>query len=454
MTTSWACIIALLVAAGAGCNKTNPNYCDEQTPCSNGGTCDVQDHSCSMVDAAGPACTTSTDCVTQDLPFCDTSISACVECGPGGPSACGGTSPFCEDHSCRGCELDSECPSEVCLPDGSCADGGRVLYVTDPGAGTTCDAGAPCPLLTALTSITPTKNVIKLDAKTYLIDTITIPADVRIVGRAATLRKNTGTGPVVIVSGHAVEFDFLTIANGDGLSGDGVQCTTSGQITIRNATLTENDGIGVSGSNCTLTIDQAEIGPNPGAGVVAFNGSLTLTRSEIHGNANGGVFVSGNLTGAVEFSISNNIIYKNGSTAPFGGVRVDSITMAGTHELVFNTVTQNVASGVSGVACVSGVPLAFENNIIFNQMSGSDVPATPQGCTHSYSDIGTGMPGGTNNVSSMPTFAGGDDYHLMPTSPVAIGQANPSSTMMIDFDGDPRPMPSPGPSDVGADEIP
>src|SRR5439155_17742220 len=67
-------------------------------------------------------------------------------------------------HSCRGCVLHSDCPSQACLPDGTCGDDGNVIYVDGAGAdNATCTQGSPClTILHAATLLTQTRRYMKL----------------------------------------------------------------------------------------------------------------------------------------------------------------------------------------------------------------------------------------------------------------------------------------------------
>jgi len=99
--------IALLALFGiallGACSKDNPNYCEN-----------APDHNCNSMteqpDApTGPTgCASATDCTTQSAPVCGS------------------------DHTCRVCELHSECGSSACLPTGACgSDALRVRLAVD-----------------------------------------------------------------------------------------------------------------------------------------------------------------------------------------------------------------------------------------------------------------------------------------------------------------------------------
>src|SRR5690606_19576190 len=135
---SW--LVFLVAISSSGCK--NPHYC-EGNP----------NDDCRAAWDSGPGvdaftCTSSTECAAP-TPVCDTTTGTCVQClAPDDTAACTGTTPVCDDnHTCRACEAHSECPSQACLPDGSCAQASDVAYVSAAGTGTACTQGSPCPLL-------------------------------------------------------------------------------------------------------------------------------------------------------------------------------------------------------------------------------------------------------------------------------------------------------------------
>ncbi|MDX2089942.1 MAG: hypothetical protein SFX73_18950, partial [Kofleriaceae bacterium] len=117
------------------CKKENAGYC-EQTPTPS---------DCPQPDM-GSGCTSDDECPGQ---VCDIGAGACVQCTPANAAACTAATPVCDpdDRACRGCEAHSECPSDACLPDGTCALDTQVAYVAASGASTQCTQSSPCALL-------------------------------------------------------------------------------------------------------------------------------------------------------------------------------------------------------------------------------------------------------------------------------------------------------------------
>ena len=117
-------IVAMLAGA---CSKTNPYYC-----------ADHPDDNCAIDGAmsadVATGCQTSDQC-SGDTPVCV--APQCVQCTTTMAAACTDQTPICgSDNTCHGCAMDSDCASQVCLPDGSCADQSTVLYASPTGGPT------------------------------------------------------------------------------------------------------------------------------------------------------------------------------------------------------------------------------------------------------------------------------------------------------------------------------
>lgn len=469
MRTELALMVAL--AAAAACNKTNPNYCDEQTPCANGAPCDLVDHSCAGVDAAGPACESSQDC-PGNLPYCDVGGSdTCVVCGPEGPSACTGTAPVCDDFSCRPCTADAECAGGVCLPDGACPAPDAIVHAAADGTGTECSAALPCAITQALTNAVAlpagTHPVIQLAAGTYPINaTLVVPRDLTMIGPAlaaptasptAIIRHNGATGAAVRVTGHDATFYRLAAENaGDAASGNGIRCETGGKVTLGSVELRDNNAFQLYGADCDVEVDQSGFVDAQGGGIYVASGSLAASRSRFSQLRDGGI----NVVGAT-FSITNNRFFQTGETgmSTFGAIRIDSVPNGTAYTLAFNTlVDNNAGAGIAtGISCVTNLQsMLFTSNIVMDSDDGDlDVQSIGGGtCSHDYSYIGNGDVGtGTHNLEvGTPPVLQADHYHLTADSPGLEG-GDPAALIDIDVDGDTRPMPEATERDIGADEV-
>jgi hypothetical protein len=372
------------------------------------------------------------------------------------PNACTGTSPVCgADDACRGCAIDAECASMTCLPNGSCAAAGSVLYAAPAppdGATANCTPTAMCTLTRAIELVDGTRSTIRLDPGRYdLAGSLAISTSMRIVGRGAAIDRNAGgTGATLIIAdGADVALDYVAIQGGDGdTTGFGVGCTTA-SLTGRAIAIAGNAAAGINSVGCRVALVDAQITGNQGVGIAASGGSLSVTRSLVIANQSGGVVATSAL-----FDLENDVIARNGSpTSAFGGVLISQITAPGSHVFEFNTVAQNQATAGStpGVICsVVATPLAFGNSIVFGNASAAQVEGSA--CTWTYSDIGPLPAPGTGNLVSDPQFIAPaqNNFHLQGSSALRSA-ADPAAALSEDIDGEVRPLG--GGRDIGADEI-
>jgi hypothetical protein len=234
--------------------------------------------------------------------------------------------------------------------------------------------------------------------------------------------------------------------------------TGSSQVSIYDLTITGALGstsVGISmppGNTATLALHRITVSNGGGVGISASGGTLTVQRSTISGNTGGGISIS---SGA--FTLENDFITANGAaTSSFGGVKIDAITTAGTHQFDFNTISANVGPATvdTGVLCGTvTVPITLDSDIVYaNTVSGGGVQfGGSSNCTATYSDIGPDGSATGTDLNADPLFSNPStgDYHLTSGSP-CIDKADPAATLDIDFDGDTRPQGSG--FDIGADE--
>jgi hypothetical protein len=342
-------------------------------------------------------------------------------------------------NQCQQCTAHAQCTaSNVCLPDGGCADEQQVAYVANGGSGTACTKAAPCGTLD--NGVKAGRPFVKMatgtvaDNQTTTIDgkTVTILAD---PGAKLSL---TTAGVILQVQndGANVKIFDLEINNGTGAANPAISIPSGGapQLTLTRVTVDGNQGIGIS----------------------VASGALTMSRSIVSANTGGGISLSG-----AQFDITNCFIVGNGGgSSALGGVDISRIlTATGTQRLDFNTIAANLGPLMvavnTGVNCTTiGTLLTFNSNIIYGnavngggqQLGGSTM------CVASYSDVGPDPAPGATNINMPPMFvnAAQGNFHLASTSP-AKDAADPAATLPDDIDGDIRPQ---GPRrDMGADEI-
>lgn len=397
-------------------------------------------------DLACGACIAETDCAgyaTDGLPHCETTgakAGQCVSCrsGADGAGDCADpNAPICDQNACRGCAVDDECASNVCdTSTGACVAENTVIYVAAGGTGTTCTQGMPCgSFALGLAQVTGLRKTIKVAPGSYSEAVAIAGKTVTIIGNGAELNRTT-SGPIIDISGEPTAVTIIGMRLHDALgssSGDGVKCAQTGgsapSVTLQQMTLDTNNSKGVSATSCNLTVQRSTIKSNPGGGIAVTGG---------------------------QFTIENNMLFLNGSTAStVGGVLVSQIGTTGTHVFRFNTLSLNAAgSGInSGVDCSSiGLPLTFSNSIVYgNAVVGGGKQVGGNNCAWTYSAISDSV-NGMGNTTDDPGFAdaGQHDYHLSASS-LLKDRADPTATLMIDFDGDVRPQGTA--RDIGADEI-
>jgi hypothetical protein len=487
----WLALALLLTA----CERDNGNFCDVDRPCAVG-ACNLVTKQCETADAGGGGGDLSgDDFAGADLsmpdgpsgcpngcsgttPICQG--NTCVACGTaGGDTACmqlSQTTPHClgngecaqcrtfadcsdpskaicdsNTHRCRGCTADSDCTSMVCdLTPGSPTLGQcvtNVVYV-DGNNTTNCPNGdgsmanPVCPISKGITIAgnngAPVVHIANIPGGSYSSENLVINnTNITLVGATgATISPTGNNNPAIDVKGTStVVLRNLTFSKGAGTNGNGITCETSTSLTVLSSTVTNNNQYGILDMGCVmLTVDRSWIG--------ALSGGS--------GNMTGGIFVSHG------FRLTNNIIVKNGTTAvgSGGGISVSLIGSAPVRDINSNTIADNQGSGTAvGVGCANGtVPVL--NSILWN--NSNSVMIAESNCPTSY--CGDDAPletMQTNNVAlsttKTPAFSTTNPYHIMSNSPLRqVGAPNGISDH--DYDGQARPDPATGKSDIGADE--
>lgn len=408
-------LLALLALAGC----ENKYYCEGKNPLDN------------CLAEAAAVCVSAADCTaTPSTPACDVDATrTCVQCTQADPAACKDTSPVCAANACRACAADAECASGTCLPNGACGNDQTVAYVNAPPLGTdnpTCTKAAPC-----------TKMDQALQTKRPFV-------------------RLTGTISEAVTVDNTTEVTFVG-APGARLtrpSGVGIELKGSAKLAIYDLEIAGPSGVGISmpaGNNASLTLVRARVTDNDGGGVIAVGGSLQISQSSFLQNLGGGLSIN-----SAKFEVVNNFFVRNGQAGTVGGVRFNEITATG-NRFEFNTVTRNTGldNVMTGVACTTVlVPVLLANNIVYgNTVNGTGRQVTSDAnCAWTYSNIGPDPVGGASNLNMAPAFAdpNNNDFHLLPDS-AGKDLADKTSKVLVDFDGDPRPIGA-GP-DMGADEI-
>lgn len=383
---------------------------DEHCP----GACDPVRHECVLCRKEGR---TPVGCIdTPATPVCkvaDTSDkNQCVQCAAN--SDCSDKTPICDtdNNTCRSCQRHEECDdgNGVCnWATGACLNNTEVIHVAKcNGTGRGEKNNPYCNLQTAVNNRASSTKPILAAAGTY---------------GPISLSENNKKVWIVGKSGAKISNPDTIAVNLSGMA----------QLTLEGFEITSTSTSGV-GVYCS--------------GTPSAYPTVTLDRNKITNNAGGGVYLN-----ACGFTLTNNVIAKNGGTSSYyGGVRI--IAPVSTKVFLNNTVVGNLTSSEpSGVRCDDAAEL--RNSIIYKNTG--TVGQLSDNCTVNYSLVSdnSGTTGIENIRDKNPSFVdeAGLDYRLNTTSPcVNAADPNPNSHPRNDLNGEKRPKPANGRADIGAYE--
>jgi hypothetical protein len=415
---SWFAVVALLEVAACKNPDSSAGPPDSGMP---------------APDADGESCTADQDCMTPKG-VCDvTGTRRCVQCTTAKPDACMGATPVCVDNQCQKCTAHAQCTvSNVCLPDGSCADPLQVAYV-DPEGGDNPECSKTNPCVKVIKALAMSRPYVKLHGVT--VEAVSInDQNVTLLADPGAQLTRSDDGPILIVNGSSqVVISDLEITGASGSPGAGL-------------------GIDLPpGNTGTLELRRAKVTHNDGGGINAFGGTLTVSQSTISDNREGGIRIFG-----AKFDIVGNVFLRNGSDqSAVGGVNITGI-QGTTNRLEFNSFHKNQVQVGQGSAIDCYATFTARNNIMSGNGTATNPAQVGGPCMHTYSIVRPGtLPTGAGNMAVDPLFKdpATGDLHLQPGSP-ALGAADPDSDLTglaaLDIDGDTRTRPA----DIGADEIP
>lgn len=443
--------LVLLAALLSACDwvlnyQDDPNYC-----------LGLPNNNCL---SAGPtSCRSDQDCAGDTL-VCDTAgTMSCVQCTAEKDAACTGAMPVCgDDHTCRSCTAHAQCgDSNVCLPDGSCADAGQVAYVEPAPGGTdnsSCTRATPCTVIAK--AVTTGRPYVKLAGTTN--EQVTLNnRNVTLLAEPGAKLTATSNGILLRIDGTSqVAIYDLEISGASGSSGFGISISSGATAMVRltRVKVSGNQAGGISASGGTLAVSQSTISDNIGGGISASGVTLTVSQSTISGNAGGGISVGVNGT----FAIVGNVFFENGAQAgTVGGVSISTAQNAA-NRLEFNSFNKNATTDGFGPAiqCMVGGAFVARNNVMSENGTLTNMNQVGGTCTHTHSIVRPGtLPPGEGNSSADPLFVNTTtgDLHVRAGSPV-LGAADPRTDLTglaaRDIDGDVRTVPA----DIGADEVP
>jgi hypothetical protein len=425
------------VAAIAACFDPAPNPglpCSPLGDCPDGLTCDESLPVPTCVDPSAIADAAIADgAADADPPDAST---ACGVCPP--------EMPVCDGVSCRGCTQDVECASAVCHEfTGECVDEADSLYL-QAGATGDCSRGSPCgTMVDALARVTSDRQTIRIadgdyaspgaiDVPVIISGTDRAPAGARFAS-GVSFAFGAASGPSVV---EGVTFDNASDA-----------INSADDLTLFHVDFPNISSDPIQSSAGTLRVIGSRITSCGDTGIDTTGGTLIVERSVIVGCNNSGIRVSG-----ARVDVSNTIVAQNGALM---GVLGGGITLLGAittpSRIEHVTLADNVGpDSPPGIACTHTSGSVVVSAAIIAGNSFDVVGAGP--CTFRYSLFGAVALPGMNNITGMPMYAdaGAGDYHVQPGSD-GIDQADPTTALATDLDGDPR---SQGIApDIGADEV-
>jgi hypothetical protein len=356
-----------------------------------------------------------------------------------GPDLRGGGEPDLRPNTTDmrpACTDGTDCASRICLPGGTCASAGDVIYVDNRnGACSGSHAGTQADPVCGIgegvdLAVKTSKQQIWVAGSSRAYDPVQIDgATVNLHAPGGfftpTARIESAVRPALRVTGAAkVLLDGFNLQSGL----DVVQCA------------------GTGGSTPSLTITRAAIRESrTGQGVNASRCQLTVLRSAVYGNLRQGV----SLDTSGQLLIENSFIVANQG----GGVRA----LDAPARVRFSTLTGN---GSRAVECnSSGGNKTIEGSIVVDNARPAGASQISSTCRLLYSafdeaSFGNGM---GNRFNANPNFVSALDRHLArgPGSNACcidqLDAAAMAGDVLVDYDGTARPQGVRW--DIGAHEV-
>jgi hypothetical protein len=383
--------------------------------------CDVAIDGCT-------GCTGASDCSRfPGTDVCDPQTGSCVECLVA--ADCTTAEPVCDGGSCRGCRLDTECPSGACGEDGACVPESNIVYVHPAGQEIgPCSRSSPCKdLQLGVRQTTVTRNHVVMAPGTYISQPVDITATqtpavtVFIHGHGAKL---SGSGEVFLsIRLPAIVRDLDIESSGLGVVA--VQAVLE-RIHIRAAQGLQTDG--------PVTARDISIEVTGYTAIENFGGALSLDRGTLVGGTFG-------IVGVGTVDITNLLVYGTSDTA------LELSNMRGSVSFTSVVDSGGASNLASGIRCPSTTNALTVRSSIF--WTPGVRPAAAGECNFSSTIAGPVGAVGAMNVDPRFVDAAGRDYHLAAGSPARDAVDSGPAT---DFEGDPRPRGAR--FDLGAAEAP
>ena len=216
-----------------------------------------------------------------------------------------------------------------------------------------------------------TGTIVLTSGELFIIDDLTINGP---GASLITVSGNHASRVFEILSGVTAEISGLTISNGTGFDGGGID--NGGSLTLAHMVLSDNHvtasvGGGIfNGATATLTITDSTVSGNSASGGGGiYNtalGTLTIINSTVSGNSASSGGGLDNSTGTM--TITNCTVSGNSANLSAGGIA----NAGGTANISFTTISGNSAPLGAGLFGSAFGPVNIKNSIVANNSSGSD----------------------------------------------------------------------------------
>ena len=210
----------------------------------------------------------------------------------------------------------------------------------------------------------------------FMLPTITdasgLTIDGQIESSSVTISGGGAVGVFRVGSDAKLTLNNLTVANGGGNNGGGIQNSPGGTLTVSNSTLSGNygghHGGGITNFGGTLTVSDSTLSGNSafGGGGIFNQGTATVSNSTLSGNIATETYGGGIDNNSGTLTVSNSTLF--GNSAPhYGG----GIYNRGTLKVSNSTLSGNSASNKGGGILNPGTA-TLENTIVANSPSGGN----------------------------------------------------------------------------------
>lgn len=393
---------------------------------------------CSTTPVPGVCCVGAEDCsrlgLSEDRPCLAGQACVDFQCVAASCSnqGCPAEAPICDvtTDACRGCRLDTECPSGACGDDGACVAEAAIVYLHPDGQNVApCSRSAPCRgVELAIRQTSDARNHLVMAPGIYTEDNLgtinvdptnTLASSIHLHGGGAKLTSNDAE----------ILFDIRLATSIRDLE---IEYAATAIYALAEASLERvriAAPVGVQGSS----LKARDVSFQTTSIAIEVDGVLDLDRITISGGASGI-----RTSSPTSIQIANLLV--------FGTSDVALDLQAGTGVVSFATIVDSGinSTSASGISCLSQGP-AIRSSIIWTP--GALRPPVTGTCSLASTIAGPIGVVGAMNVD--PSFVNPQvrDYHLNLNSPARdMVDSGPPT----DFEGDPRPRGLR--FDIGADE--